>query len=598
MNNRAAERLCALREEMKQNGVDLYLIPTADFHGSEYVGEHFKAREYVTGFTGSAGTAVVLQEEAGLFTDGRYFIQAKDELFGSGITLYRMEEEGVPTIKEFIESRLKAGGCLGFDGRTVSAKDGEAYEKIASDRGARLVTDRDLAGKIWEGRPPLPGEPFFVLEEQYTGCSTKEKLSAVRQNMKEAGADAHILSSLYDIAWLLNVRGGDISHVPVVLSYLILTQTECVWFVQEEVITQAQRAFLEENEITTRPYTAVYDAVQKLSADAVLYDERSTNYRMIKSLPPHTKRIEQRNPTECLKAVKNPTEIRNTLTAHRKDGVAFTKFMYWLKTNIGKIAITECSASEYLERQRRAQEHFLDVSFDTICAYGPNAAMMHYTATPEHDAVLKPEGFLLVDSGGHYLEGTTDLTRTMALGPVTEEMRRHFTAVLRSNMNLAAAKFLSGCTGNQLDILARSPLWEMGIDYKCGTGHGVGHILNVHEGPNGFRWKLRGDGNDCAVLEEGMVTTDEPGVYLEGAYGIRLENELVCRKAEKNEYGQFLCFETITYAPIDLDAVDVSALSPRERELLNAYHRNVYETLAPYLDSDEQKWLQEYTRAI
>ena len=600
MNNRAEGRLFALREKMEQNGVDIYLVPTADFHGSEYVGEHFKERAYLTGFTGSAGTAVILRKEAGLWTDGRYFIQASAELKGSGITLYRMEQEGVPTVKEFLKDRLKEGGCLGFDGRTVSAKDGAAYEEIAKKKGASLFTEQDLVGQIWEGRPPLPGEPVFILEERYAGCGAKEKLATVRDKMRKAGADAHILTSLYDIAWLLNVRGGDISHVPVVLSYLLMTQETCTWFLQEGILTEEQKGYLLECGVETRPYEDIYRAVQKLSAFCVLYDENSVNYRIINSLPAHVKRVAQRNPSELLKAVKNPTEITNTIAAHVKDGVAFTKFMYWLKTNIGKIPITELSASGYLEAKRRAQEHFLDISFDTICAYGPNAAMMHYAATPESNAVLKPEGLLLVDSGGHYLEGTTDITRTMALGPVTDEMRRHFTAVVRANLNLADAKFLYGCSGLSLDILAREPLWEMGIDYQCGTGHGVGHILNVHEGPNAFRWKLRagGEHNDNGVMEEGMVTTDEPGVYIESAYGIRIENELVCRKAEKNGYGQFMRFETITYAPIDLDAVDERYLSPCEKERLNAYHRKVYETLSPHLPDAEREWLKEYTREI
>ena len=303
------------------------------------------------------------------------------------------------------------------------------------------------------------------------------------------------------------------------------------------------------------------------------------------------------NPSERLKAVKNPTEIANTITAHIKDGVAFTKFMYWLKTHIGTEPITELSAAEYLKERREEQEHFLDLSFETICAYGENAAMMHYAATPEQSAALKPEGFLLIDSGGHYLEGTTDITRTIALGPITDEMRRNFTAVLRSNLNLAAAKFLHGCRGANLDILAREPLWSLGLDYRCGTGHGVGHILNVHEGPNAFRWK-QSRLEDTAVLEEGMITTDEPGVYIEGAYGIRIENELLCRGAERNEYGQFLCFETITYAPIDLDAVDPKDMTNREKTLLNDYHKNVYETLSPYMTDAQNRWLKEYTRAI
>lgn len=598
MRNQAAERLKRLRAEMEKRGVDVYVIPTADFHGSEYVGEHFKARECVTGFTGSAGTAVILQEEAGLWTDGRYFIQAEKELAESGVTLYRMEEEGVPSVKEFITEKLPQGGCLGFDGRTVSAKAGEAYEKIAGQKQAGLMAQEDLVGIIWKERPPMPKEPFFILDESYSGQSTEEKLAHVRKGMKEAGADAHILSSLYDIAWLLNVRGGDISHVPVVLSFLVLTEQECVWFVQEEIVTEEQRRYLRERRISTMPYEKLTAYVSALQAKAVLYDEKSVNFGIVKSLPEQVKRIPGSNPSELLKAVKNPVEIQNTIVAHIKDGVAFTEFMYWLKTNIGKIPMTELSASDYLTGKRRTQEHFLDISFDTICAYGANAAMMHYAATPESNARLKPKGFLLVDSGGHYLEGTTDITRTMALGPISDEMRRHFTAVLRANLNLAAARFLSGCRGVNLDILAREPLWELGLDYKCGTGHGVGHILNVHEGPNSIRWKLREDGEDNAVLEEGMITTDEPGVYIEGAYGIRIENELLCRKAEQNAYGQFLCFETITYAPIDLDAVDAGQMTRRERELLNQYHRTVYETISPYLSDAKKDWLKEYTRAI
>jgi len=378
----------------------------------------------------------------------------------------------------------------------------------------------------------------------------------------------------------------------------VITEQECIWFVREQSITEAQRAYLEENHVSTMPYGEIYSYVSSMRSKAVLYDEKSVNFRILKSLADSVKKIKRENPSGLLKAVKNPVEIENTIAAHIKDGVAFTKFMFWLKTNIGKIPMTEISASDYLEKQRRAQENFLDLSFDTICAYGANAAMMHYAATPESNARLEPEGFLLVDSGGHYLEGTTDITRTIALGLVSEEMRKHFTAVLRANLNLSAAKFLYGCSGLNLDILAREPLWEMGIDYKCGTGHGVGHILNVHEGPNSFRWKQREDGEDLAVLEEGMVTTDEPGVYIEGAYGIRIENELVCRRAEKNEYGQFMCFETITYAPVDLDAVDADGMTGRERELLNRYHKKVYETLSPYLDEEENDWLKEYTRAI
>ena len=593
------ERLQALRREMAERNIDIYVVPTSDFHESEYVGEHFKARKFITGFTGSAGTAVITMTEAGLWTDGRYFVQAEKQLSGSTVTLYRMGEEGVPKVDEFIEDRLPEGGCIGFDGRVVNGSWGGKLAAVAERKNGSLAVNEDLVDRIWEDRPPLSKEPLFLLEERYSGKSTAQKLQELREAMQKAGADIHILTSLYDIAWLLNIRGGDIAYVPVVLSYLVVTEMECIWFLQEEVVDEKIAAYLKENGITTKPYDAIYTYVQEVPADArVLLNRGTVNYRIVRSLPQTAVIVDRPNPTERMKAVKNPVEVENTKRAHVKDGVAFTKFMYWLKTNIGKIPMTEISASDYLEERRREQEGFIELSFDTICAYGANAAMMHYAATPESDATLAPEGFLLVDSGGHYFEGTTDITRTMALGPVTDEMRLHFTAVCRSNLNLANAKFLHGCTGLNLDILARGPLWDMGIDYKCGTGHGVGYVLNVHEGPNGFRWRVVAERNDNGTLEEGMITTDEPGVYLEGKYGIRTENELVCRKAEKNEYGQFMEFENITYAPIDLDAIDPDEMTGREKKMLNDYHAMVYQTLSPYMTAEENEWLKKYTRAI
>lgn len=593
------ERLQALREEMKKRNIDIYVIPTADFHESEYVGEHFKARKFITGFNGSAGTAVVTLTEAGLWTDGRYFVQAENQLAGSTVTLYRMGEEGVPKVDEFIAEKLGEGGCIGFDGRVVNGSWGRKLAAIAEAKGGSLHVNEDLMDIIWKDRPALSKKPLFLLEEKYTGKSTGEKLKELRAVMEEEGADVHILTSLYDIAWLLNIRGGDIDYVPVILSYLVVNKNECIWFLQEEVVDEKIGAYLKENQITTRPYDAIYEYVPTIPADTcVLMNQNTVNYRIASSLQPTVRVVDKPNPTELMKAIKNPTEVDNIRKAHVKDGVAFTKFMYWLKTNIGKLPMTEILASDYLEERRREQENFIDLSFDTICAYGPNAAMMHYAATPESDTELKPEGFLLVDSGGHYFEGTTDITRTMALGPITDEMRLHFTTVCRSNLNLANAKFLYGCSGLNLDILSRGPLWDMGIDYKCGTGHGVGYVLNVHEGPNGFRWRVVPERNDNGTLEEGMVTTDEPGVYLEGKYGIRTENELVCHKAEKNEYGQFMNFENITYAPIDLDAIDPDEMSGREKKMLNDYHAMVYKTLSPYMTAEENAWLKKYTRAI
>ena len=593
------EWIASLRREMQQRGIDMYIIPTSDFHESEYVGDYFKARKFITGFTGSAGTAVITQEEAGLWTDGRYFIQAEQQLSGSCVKLFKMGEEGVPKVKEYVEEKLKEGQCLGFDGRVINGKDGDEYQEIVRKKNGRLHVSEDLVDIIWTDRPSLPAEPVWVVAPEYSGESLGDKMARVRKKMKEEGATVHILTSLYDIAWLLNIRGNDIDHVPVVLSFLLVTGQECRWYVNGKVLNEEVRDYLTENQITVKDYNAIYQDVETLPAeDVVLLDKGIVNFRICHCLKPEAKVVDMENPTELMKAVKNGVEQENTRKAHIKDGVAFTKFMYWLKQNIGRQEITEISASDYLEEQRRQQEHFLDLSFDTISAYGPNAAMMHYSASEESNAVLKPEGFLLVDSGGHYLEGTTDITRTIALGRLTQEEKRHFTAVCRSNMNLADARFLYGCRGINLDILARGPLWDMGIDYKCGTGHGVGHILNVHEGPNGFRWKIVPERSDSCVLEEGMITTDEPGVYLEGRYGIRTENELICRKGEKNEYGQFMYFENITYAPIDLDAILPEEMSRAEKRRLNDYHKMVYETLSPYLAEEENAWLREYTREI
>ena len=592
-----SDRIKLLREEMRERGIDMYIVPTSDFHESEYVGDYFKTRSYLTGFTGSAGTAVVTQEEAGLWTDGRYFIQAQGELSGSPITLYRMGEEGVPTVKEYVKENLREGGCLGFDGRVVNARDGETYEKIVKDKQGNLAVVEDLVGAIWEERPSFPKNPAFVLEEKYAGESAQSKLGRVREKMKEEQADIHILTSLYDIAWLFNVRGGDIAHVPVVMSFAVITMETCIWFVHPEVLNDEVCRYCEENHISISEYEAVYGYVESIPAEKrVLLNKSIVNYRICSGLKAEF--VQAPNPSEWMKAVKNETELANIRLAHIKDGVAFTKFMYWLKNHIGKETITEISAADYLRERRQEQDLFLDVSFDTISAYGANAAMMHYAPTPETDAALRPEGFLLVDSGGHYLDGSTDITRTMALGALSHEQKLYFTTVCRSNLNLAAAKFLYGCRGTNLDILARGPLWELGLDYKCGTGHGIGYVLNVHEGPNAFRWKQSSDpGGDC-VLEGGMVTTDEPGVYLEGQYGIRTENELLCRNAEKNEYGQFMEFEIITYAPIDLDAILPEKMTERERGLLNEYHKIVYGKISPFLNDGEREWLREYTREI
>lgn len=593
------KRIQMLRQKMAERGITIYIVPTADFHESEYVGDYFKARKFITGFTGSAGTAVITMDQAGLWTDGRYFIQAAAQLADSEVELFKMGEEGVPTVIEFIRDHLVQGGGLGFDGRVINGALGEQLKELVQQKQAFIHASEDLIGMIWEKRPAMSMEPIFILEEMYAGESTNSKIERVRTEMKKVNADVHILTSLDDIAWLLNIRGNDIPHFPVVLSFLAMTQTNCYLFIHSQVISEEIKARLTQWGVTVCDYEQIYSYVEQIEENKTVWlDCNRVNFNICNKLNPKIHRLNRENPTVRMKAVKNPVELENLRNAHIEDGVAFTKFMYWLKTNIGKIPMTEITASDYLAERRKERDGFIDLSFDTIAAYEANGAMMHYCATPESKAVLEPKGFLLVDSGGHYYQGTTDITRTMALGPITEKQREHFTVVLRSNLNLAAAKFLYGCNGHNLDILSRGPLWELGLDYKCGTGHGVGYLLNVHEAPNGFRWKIVPERKDSAVLEEGMVTTDEPGVYLEGEYGIRTENELVCCKAEKNEYGQFMKFETITYAPIDLDAIDPELLTKREKQLLNDYHRMVYEKLSSYLTEEEQKWLQTYTRAI
>ena len=587
-------RLQALRNEMAKRDIAIYIVPTADFHESEYVGEYFTARRYMTGFTGSAGVAVITMDEAGLWTDGRYFIQAAAQLEGSTVTLYKMGEDGVPTVDEYIEKTLAEGQTIGFDGRVVNSAWGKKLEDIANKKNAFLAVDEDLVDIIWTDRPALSAEPVRVLDYKYTGKTAVAKIDDIRKVMEEKGADIHLVSSLYDIAWTLNVRGNDIQYVPVVLSYLAITKEECIWFVQEEVVTDELSAYLRANNIATRPYNSFYEYVKEIEADKkVLMNKSVVNYRICNSIPEGVEVIDEKEPSVFMKAQKNEVELENTRKAHIQDGVAVTKFMYWLKKNVGKIPMTEISASDYLETLRKEQGAF-DLSFNTICGYADHGAIIHYGATPETDVEIKPEGLLLVDSGGQYLEGTTDITRTFAVGPVTDQMKSDFTRVLRSNLNLANIKFLYGCTGMNLDILARQPLWEAGLDYKHGTGHGVGHVLNVHEGPNGFHWGRA----YTTPLEEGMITTDEPGLYMEGAYGIRLENELVCRKADKNEFGQFMYFENLTFVPFDLDAVDANQMNETEKRYLNEYHKAVYEKIAPYLTAEEAEWLKTYTRSI
>ena len=586
-----------LREKMRETGVDACLIPTSDFHGSEYVGDYFKCREYISGFTGSAGTLVVTLDEAGLWTDGRYFLQAAKQLEGSGIMLRKERQPGVPAIEEYLKQTLKRGETLGFDGRCIMQDSAEKLITQLNAQGVAVRTDIDLTGAVWKNRPELSAQPVWPLPVEYAGESSESKIKRVREFLVEKKADYFLLTSLEDIAWLLNMRGNDVESTPVILSYLLLGERKLTWYVQEKCLSEKIKILLDMQGIKAAPYAQIYEDVKKLPEDAsIYYDKSAVNTALVSSLPEKVKKIEGVNPTFLFKAKKNPVEVENERNAHIKDGVAVTKFIYWLKSQIGKTKITEISAAEQLEQFRNTQEHYVEPSFAPIIAYKEHGAIVHYSATKESDVELKPESCVLADTGGHYLEGTTDITRTIALGSLTQEEKEMYTTVLKGHIQLEMARFLQGCSGQSLDVLARTPLWEKGLDYNHGTGHGVGYLLSVHEGPNSFRYRPSVNGRNDCVFEEGMITSDEPGIYLEGKFGIRLENMIVCQKDMENDYGSFLCFDALTLVPFERSAIIAEELSTKEKEWLNKYHQKVFETIAPYLTEEEAGWLREETQ--
>lgn len=587
------DRLAALRAAMRREGIDFYMMPTADFHNSEYVNDYFKVREYFCNFSGSNGTLLVWQEGAGLWTDGRYFIQAEKELEGTTVKLFRMQDEGVPTILEFLQQNMKEGQTLGFDGRVVPMSQGISYEKKLN--GVSFAYEQDLAEAIWTDRPGFPAGKVTVLDEKLAGKSFEKKREEVMKRVREEGADSLLLTKLDDIMWLFNIRGCDVECNPVAMSYAWLTEKETVLFIQGAAMDETVRTYLAAKQIEVREYGTAVEYLKELSSGRkVLMDKRHCSYALYKVMDGRQTVVEKNNPTELLKAVKNPTELANMEQIYLKDSVALTKFIYWLKTNIGKEEITEITAADKLEALRREIPECIDLSFPSISAYGANAAMMHYEPVPENHAVLKPEGLYLIDSGGQYLGGTTDVTRTIALGPVSEEQKLHYTMVAAAMLQLTHARFLYGCTGRNLDILARQPIWNMALDYKCGTGHGVGYILNVHEGPQGFRWRFT-EGQTESVIEAGMDVTNEPGIYIEGSHGIRIENVMVAENDTKNEYGQFMHFKTLTWVPIDMDAIEMKHLNDVQRCYLAAYQQEVCRKISPYLTPEEAVWLKKET---
>lgn len=588
------ERLMKLREEMNKEGMQAYIIPTSDFHETEYVSEYFAARKYMSGFTGSAGVLVVLLDKAGLWTDGRYFIQAANQLAGSGIDLMKQGQEDTPSIEEYIVTNLTQGSIVGFDGRVMNVNDANKYKQAFMMHDIKMVTDKDLVGRIWDDRPALPCTETFHYDEKYAGKSISEKLTQVREAMKGYNCRSHIITKIDEIAWLYNLRAHDVPHFPVALAYTIIKENDAMIYIDASRLDEESKTLFAQNHIQVKDYEAIYEDVKTLEGP-VLVDGNFVNSKIVYSL--NTEIVYAQDPIVLLKAMKNETELANTRNAHIKDGVACTKFMYWLMQNVNN-GISEMSAQEKLQELRKEQADYLEDSFNTICAYKEHAAMMHYSSNEETNVELKPEGMLLVDSGGQYLDGTTDITRTFVLGSITEEEKKWFTLALKGHIRLEKANFLYGCRGLNLDILARGPLWDLDMDYQCGTGHGVGHLSNVHEAPNGFRWKIVPERNDSCVLEEGMITSNEPGVYVEGEFGIRHENEMVVVKGNKNFYGQFMHFETLTFVPFDRKGIDKSLLSEDELAWLNDYHASVYEKISPFLTNEEAEWLKEACRPL
>lgn len=591
------ERLQALREEMARRNLAAYIVPTEDFHGSEYVGAYFKEREYLSGFTGSAGTLLILRESAALWTDGRYFLQAEQQLSGSGITLMKSGEPDVPTLAEYLAKTLDREARVGFDGRTVTGAFVEDLQKKTAKKQLTFRGKEDLAGIIWKERPPLSVEPVWELPAAYAGLTREEKLCRVRGKMEEEGADALLVTDLTESAWLLNLRGSDVKNTPVFLAFVLLTKNRVLLCAQKDAFSETVCKELSAAGVSLLPYESIADLVAALPpGKKILVDESKVSYRLLKAVSKGVEKINKPSPIVLLKAVKTEREITHMRSAHVKDAVAVTKFIYWLKTRVKQEEITEMTAAAKLEEFRKEREGYLEPSFDPIIAYGAHGAIVHYEATPDSNVKIEPRGLCLADTGGHYSEGTTDVTRTIALGELTDEEKRAYTLVLKGHLRLMAVKFPEGVSGQNLDAIARGPLWEQGLDYRHGTGHGVGYLLSVHEGPQNIRWKV---GRDQAVpLEAGMIFSNEPGYYEEGKFGIRHENLMLVIQGEKTAYGQFLQLEPLTMAPFDREAIEVSLLSKEELCVLNAYHQTVYETLAPQFVGEELAWLKEVTAAL
>ncbi|WP_106829747.1 aminopeptidase P family protein [Parabacteroides pacaensis] len=595
MKTNIAERIALLRESMKQQNIAAYIVPSSDPHLSEYPADCWKAREWISGFTGSAGTVVVTAEKAGLWTDSRYFLQAAKQLEGSGIELYKMGLPDTPTLQQFLLHELNKEEVVGLNGETYSAAEALSLASFLRKKGIKLDTGKDLISELWKDRPEMPGEPFFILPPEYSGLSVNEKLNRINNQLRQAGADCTVLCALDEIAWTFNIRGNDVSYNPVVVSYAFISEEESVLFTQPKKITAEVAEQLKKDGIILADYSKITSYLSRLKPDTtILMDKNKTNIALYNAIPGNCTKIEASSPIAMLKAIKNDTEIQGFRNAMIKDGIAMTRFYMWLEKALATgEKVTEISVAEKLTSFRSEQDLYVTDSFETICGYKAHGAIVHYSATPESNATLAPEGLLLIDSGAQYFDGTTDITRTWTLGNPTEAEKKDFTRILKGHISLAKCKFPQGTRGSQLDILARKALWDCGINYLHGTGHGIGHFLNVHEGPQSIRME-----ENPVMLQPGMVISNEPGLYRTDQYGIRTENLILVREDSETEFGKFYSFETLTLCPIDKNLILVPMLSVREHAWLNKYHQTVYETLSPYLNEEEKAWLKEKTAEL
>ena len=583
------QRIENLRNIMKEKGVDFYLIPTSDFHNSEYVHPYFKTREFMSGFSGSNGSLLISRKDARLWTDGRYFIQAANELEGSDIILMKMGEANVPTLGQYLAKSVLSNDVLAFDGRCVSQAVLAGLQKLFTVN-VFIKMEEDLVDFLWEDRPKMPAEPLFYMEDSIAGESINAKLDKVRAKINDY--DGLFLSKLDDIMWLFNIRGNDIDCNPVALSYAFIAKDYATLFLQDEADKSKVLDGLDKAKVIVKNYSEVFSYLEEMTKNQKIYcAKEATSARVIEILEKDNNVVYGDNPTELLKAMKNEVEIASTKDFYLKDSAKLTEFIYWVKQNVGKIEINEYSAAMKLDSMRAEIDGFLGLSFPTISGYKENAAMMHYCATETNNKKVKAEGFLLVDSGAQYMGATTDVTRTISLGNLTSDEKTHYTLTALSMLELMHANWLYGCTGRNLDILARMRLWKIGIDYKCGTGHGIGYTLNVHEGPQNIRWKYA-DGMKEAIIEAGMIISNEPGVYLEGSHGIRIENIHVTKNIQLVGSDQFMAFDNLTSVPLDRDALEVSLMNEDDLDRVNQYQKVVFDKVSPYLSEDAKKWLE------